>query len=206
MNPEMKHKEPPPLKPCGEEVNIPVPDRIEPQRICLDIFRNPWSRDPTGKPSRLQRPERASQLELRPRPAQGRQSSSRAPVVNKPPPFRPSPPAVMKLAEFIPPTGQDRFYHPYSPRPVRLRPRSITPPGHPESEEDDFTPQLEDCTVRSEVGDCDYQPEEEPQVEKEQEAPVRNWRIRNTKTKVVRHVASNELFRPEKAHRIIKRK
>ena len=140
------------------------------------------------------------------RPAQDRQSRSRIPVVNKQPPSRSSRPAVVKPSDFIPPTGKDRFYHPYSPRPVRLRQRSITPPGYPESEEDEFIPRLEDCTVRSEVGDCDYQPEEEPQVEKEQEPPVRNWRIRNTKTKAVRHVASSELFRPEKAHRIVNKK
>ena len=113
----------------------------------------------------------------------------------------------MKLADFVPPsTIMDGFYHPYSPRPARPQHRSITPPGYPESEEDDFIPRLEDCMVRSEVGDCDYQPEEEPSVERQQEAPVRNWRIRNTKTNAVRYVTSNDWFRPESAHRIVKRK
>ena len=60
--------------------------------------------------------------------------------------------------------------------------------------------------VRSEVGDCDYQPEEEPPVERQKKAPVRNRRIRNTKTNAVRYVASNDRFRPENAHRIVKRK
>ncbi|EFX78079.1 hypothetical protein DAPPUDRAFT_246653 [Daphnia pulex] len=138
MNPEMN--QPPPLEISGKEVNIPVPDRIEPQRIRLDNFRNPWSRDLTGKPSRLQRPERASQPDQRPRPAKDRPSRSRIPVVDKQPPSRSSRPAVVKPSDFIPPTGKDRFYHPYSPRPVRLRQRSITPPGYPESEEDEFIP------------------------------------------------------------------
>jgi len=114
----------------------------------------------------------------------------------------------VKLADFVPPsTSKDRFYHPYSPRPARPQHRSITPPGYPESEEDDFIPRLDVCMVRSEVGDSsDYQPEEEPPVERQHEAPVRNWRIRNTKPNAVRYVASNDRFRPENAHRIVKRK
>ncbi|EFX75889.1 hypothetical protein DAPPUDRAFT_322926 [Daphnia pulex] len=80
MNPEIN--QPPPLKPSGKEVNIPVPDRIEPQRIPLDNFRNPWSHDLAGKASRLQRQERTSQPDQRPRSAQVHQSRSRISVVN----------------------------------------------------------------------------------------------------------------------------
>jgi hypothetical protein len=41
---------------------------------------------------------------------------ARIPVVNKQPPSRSSRPAVVKPADFIPPTGKDRFYPSYSPR------------------------------------------------------------------------------------------
>ena len=59
--------------------------------------------------------------------------------------------------------------------------------------------------MRSEVGDCDYQPEDDPPAEREPVPPIRNWRIRNTKTKAVRYVDSEELFKPESAHRIVGR-
>jgi hypothetical protein len=179
-----------------EVVNIPSPDQIGPQRIRLDSFRNPWSRDLSG--NALQHPTRAIQRE-RPRRAKDRFGAfwQGTPVLANPPPCRSPPPAVIKLADFVPPsTSKDHFYHPYSPSPARPQQRSITPPGYPESEEDDFIPLLEDCTVRSEVGDCDHQPDDDPQAEREPEPTIRNWRIRNTKTKAVRYVDSNELFKP----------
>lgn len=189
-------KETPPLKLSGEVVNTPPPESTEQQRIRLDHFRNPWIRDLAGNASRLQRPERASQPE-QPRPVVGRLSKSRTAVFTERPPSH-SPPNVVKLADFVPPaTNKDRFYHPYSPRPTRPRQRSITPPGYPESEVDNYVPRLEDCTVRSEVSECEYQPQKEPPVEKEQEAPVRNWRVRNTKTNTVRYIDSNDLLQPE---------
>ena len=169
----------------------------------MDNFRNPWSRDLSG--NALQHPTPAIPRE-RPRLAKDRQGRSRTPVSVNPPPSRSPPPAVIKLADSVPPSAsKDRFYHPHSPRPARLRQRSTTPPGYPESEEDDFIPRLEDCTVRSEVGDCDYQPEDDPPAEREPVPPIRNWRIRNTKTKAVRYVDSEELFKPESAHRIVRR-
>ncbi len=37
--------------------------------------------------------------------------------------------------------------------------------------------------MRSEVGDCDYQPDDDPPAEREPVPPIRNWRIWNTKTR-----------------------
>ena len=141
----------------------------------MDNFRNPWSRDLSG--NALQHPTPAIPRE-RPRLAKDRQGRSRTPVLANPPSSRSPPPAVIKLADFAPPSAsKDRFYHPYSPRQARPHQRSITPPGYPESEEDNFIHRLEDCTVRSEVGDCDYEPDDDPPAEREPVPLIRNWRI-----------------------------
>lgn len=81
-----------------------------------------------------------------------------------------------RLANFISPPSPKklRFYRPYSPRPVEQLP---DPRGVPESEPDDFIPNLADCEVRSEVGETEEPSPAEP------EQPVRSWRIRNTRTR-----------------------
>ncbi|KZS02026.1 Uncharacterized protein APZ42_001093 [Daphnia magna] len=110
---------------------------------------------------------------------------SSAPI-NPPSPFRWS-----RLANFISPPSpkKPRFYRPYSPQPVEQLPDPQTPPGVPESEPDDFIPNLADCEVRSEVGETE---EPAPAVP---EQPVRSWKIRNTRTQIVRTVTSRQLFR-----------
>ncbi|KAI9551242.1 hypothetical protein GHT06_006729 [Daphnia sinensis] len=95
-----------------------------------------------------------------------------------------------RLADFISPPSpkKPRFYRPYSPRPVEQLPDPPTPPGVPESEPDDFIPNLADCEIRSEVGETEDPAPAEP------EQPVRSWRIRNTRTQIVRTVTSSQLF------------
>ena len=113
-----------------------------------------------------------------------------------------------RLADFVPPpTSRRVFYRPFdrSPSPREEPP---TPPGQPESEEDDFTPNLSDCEVRSEVGpsseDEASPPEPTPPAPPSQ--PRRLVRIRNIKTNKTRYIGLDQLFRPEPQDRIIRRK
>ncbi|KAI9551241.1 hypothetical protein GHT06_006728 [Daphnia sinensis] len=109
--------------------------------------------------------------------------------INPPSPF-PRWKAGPRLADFISPPSpkKPRFYRPYSPRPVEQLPDPPTPPGVPESEPDDVIPNLADCEIRSEVGETEDPAPAEP------EQPVRSWRIRNTRTQIVRTVTSSQLF------------
>ncbi|KAK4024843.1 hypothetical protein OUZ56_010337 [Daphnia magna] len=97
-----------------------------------------------------------------------------------------------RLVDFVSPPSakKPRFYRPYSPRPVEQLPDQPTPPGIPESEPDDFVPNHADWEVRSEVGETEVDP---AHVEPEQ--PAKSWRIRNTRTQIVRTVTSSQLFR-----------
>ncbi|KAK4006583.1 hypothetical protein OUZ56_011739 [Daphnia magna] len=78
-----------------------------------------------------------------------------------------------RLADFIYPSSpkKPRIYRQYSPRPVEQLPDPPTPSGVPESEPDDFIPNIPDCEVRSEVGET-----EETPAPAELEQPVRRWR------------------------------
>ena len=99
-----------------------------------------------------------------------------------------------RLADFIPPP-QEHTRHVRYREPIE-EPR--TPPGHPESEDDDWYPNLEECEVVDQVG---YDEEEaEPGVT--EPGPFRPdciVKIRNTRTGTSRHSTLKRLFRPDRA-------
>ena len=114
-----------------------------------------------------------------------------------------------RLPDFVPPPTLRRvFYRPYdrSPSPIEEPP---TPPGHPESEEDDFIPNLSDCEVRSEVGPSSEDEAPEPTLPPPPSPPSpprRLVRVRNVKTNKIRCIGLDQLFRPEPQDRIVRRK
>ncbi|KAI9562523.1 hypothetical protein GHT06_009971 [Daphnia sinensis] len=108
-----------------------------------------------------------------------------------------------RLPDFVPPpTFRRVFYRPYdrSPSPIEEPP---TPPGHPESEEDDFIPNLSDCEVRSEVGPSSEDEAPEPTPPSSSRILVR---VRNVKTNKTRCIGLDQLFRPESQDRIVRHK
>ncbi|EFX78457.1 hypothetical protein DAPPUDRAFT_246222 [Daphnia pulex] len=113
-----------------------------------------------------------------------------------------------RLADFVPPpTSRRVVYRPYDRWPSPEEPP--TPPGEPESEEEDFTPNLSDCEVRSEVGTSsdDEAPEPtSPPPPPPPSPPRRVVRITNTKTNKTRCVGLDQLFRPESQDKIVRRK
>ena len=99
-----------------------------------------------------------------------------------------------RLADFIPPPQEHT-------RLVRYRepieePR--TPPGQPESEDDDWSPNSEHCEVVDQVG---YDEEEAELVVPEPRSfrPDCIVKIRNTRTGRSRHSTLKRLFRPDRA-------
>ncbi|KAK4006773.1 hypothetical protein OUZ56_011931 [Daphnia magna] len=156
------------LRPPLEPISQPQAADPTPRRIRLDYFRSAGGRDTETPP---QPPE-----------------ALRAALVKSAQSRRKTEPRLADL--FSPPSQKKpRFYRPYSPRPVEQLPDPPTPPGVPESEPDDFVPNLSDCEVRSEVGETEVEP---AHVEPEQ--PANSWRIRNTRTQIVRTVTSSQLF------------
>ncbi|KAK4006703.1 hypothetical protein OUZ56_011862 [Daphnia magna] len=110
-----------------------------------------------------------------------------------------------RLVDFVPPlTSRRVFYRPFdrSPSPIEEPP---TPSGQPESEKEDFAPNLSDCEVRSEVGPSSE--DEAPPLEPTPPTPPRILvRIRNIKTNKTRFIGLDKLFRPEPQERIVRRK
>lgn len=113
-----------------------------------------------------------------------------------------------RLPDFVPPpTSRRVLYRPYDRWPSPEEPP--TPPGEPESEEEDFIPNLSDCEVRSEVGPSsdDEAPEPtSPPPPAPPSPPRRVVQIRNTKTNKTRCVGLDQLFRPESQDKIVRRK
>ncbi|EFX68104.1 hypothetical protein DAPPUDRAFT_260616 [Daphnia pulex] len=113
-----------------------------------------------------------------------------------------------RLADFVPPpTSRRVVYRPYDRWPSPEEPP--TPPGEPESEEEDFIPNLSDCEVRSGVGPSsdDEAPEPtSPPPPTPPSPPRRVVQIRNTKTNKTRCVDLDQLFRPESQDKIVRRK
>jgi hypothetical protein len=113
-----------------------------------------------------------------------------------------------RLPDFVPPpTSRRVVYRPYDRWPSPEEPP--TPPGEPESEEEDFIPNLSDCEVRSEVGPSsdDEAPEPtSPPPPTPPSPPRRVVQIRNTKTNKTRCVGLDQLFRPESQDKIVRRK
>ncbi|KZS03680.1 Uncharacterized protein APZ42_033525 [Daphnia magna] len=108
-------------------------------------------------------------------------------------------------ANFVPPPTLRRvFYRPFdrSQSPIE---EPSTPTGQPESEKEDFTPNLSDCEVRSEVGPSseDEAPPPEPTPPT---PPQRLVRIRNIKTNKTRYIGLDQLFCLEPQYRIVRRK
>ncbi|KAK4027573.1 hypothetical protein OUZ56_016615 [Daphnia magna] len=163
------HSEPSQLRPPLEPISQPQAADPTPRRIRLDYFRSSGGRDTDTPP---QPPE-----------------ALRGTLVKSTQSRRKTGP---RLANFVSPPSPRKplFYRPYSPRPVEQLPDPPTPPGVPESEPDDFVPNLADCEVRSEVGETEVEP---AHVEPEQ--PAKSWRIQNTRTQIVRTVTSSQLFR-----------
>jgi hypothetical protein len=98
-----------------------------------------------------------------------------------------------RLPDFVPPPTFRRFHCPYdrSPSPIDDPP---TPPGHPESEEDDFIPNLSDCEVRSEVGTFSEDDSPEPTPLLVPPSPPRKLvRVRNIKSNKTRCVGLKEI-------------
>jgi hypothetical protein len=100
-----------------------------------------------------------------------------------------------RLPDFVPPpTSRRVVYRPYDRWPSPEEPP--TPPGEPESEEEDFIPNLSDCEVRSQVGSFsdDEAPEPtSPPPPTPPSPPRRVVKIRNTKTNKTRCVGLDQL-------------
>ena len=98
-----------------------------------------------------------------------------------------------RLPDFVPP-----FTHPHT-RHVRYRDDRIeeprTPPGQPESEEDDCVPNLEECHVIDEIGYEEEENETEPKPGSSQSNRI--VKIRNVKTGKSRQADLRDLFRPD---------
>ncbi|KZS08170.1 Uncharacterized protein APZ42_027971 [Daphnia magna] len=139
---------PSPFRPSVEPIAPLQATNPTPSRIRLDYFR-----PATGREIDIQPPEPPEAL----RAALAESTQSR---------WKTGP----RLADFIslPSPKKPRFYRPYSPRPVEQLPDPQTPPGVPESEPDDFIPNLADCEVRREVGETEEPAPAEP------EQPVRS--------------------------------
>jgi hypothetical protein len=101
------------------------------------------------------------------------------------------------------------FFHPYDRPPSPPIEEPPTPPGHPESEEEDFIPSLSDCEVRSEVGPSseDEAPEPTPPPPQAPPSPPRRLvQVRNVLTNKRRRVDLDQLFRPDPQDCIVRRK
>ncbi len=113
-----------------------------------------------------------------------------------------------RLPDFVPsPTSSCVLYRPYDRWPSSEEPP--TPPGEPESEEEDFIPNLSDCEVRSEVGSSSEGEAPEPTSPPTPDPPLpprRVVQIRNTKTNKTRCVGLDQLFRPSSQDKILRRK
>jgi hypothetical protein len=113
------------------------------------------------------------------------------------------------LPDFVPPPISRRvLYRPHYRwrSPTKWSP---TPPGEPESEVEDFIPDLSDFEVRSEVGHSseDEAPELTVPPPPAPTSPLRRVvRIRKTKTNKTRCVVLDKLFRSEPQGRIARRK
>ncbi|KAK4006577.1 hypothetical protein OUZ56_011743 [Daphnia magna] len=158
--PSVSDSQPGQLRPPLEPISQPQAADPTQRRIRLDYFRSAGGRD-TDTPPQPPEALRAALVKS----AQSRRKTG------------------PRLVDFVSPPSpkKPRFYRPYSPRPVEQLPDPPTPPGVPESELDDFVPNLDDCEVRSEVGETEVEP---AHVEPEQ--PAKTWRIRNTRTQIVR--------------------
>ncbi|KZS18169.1 Uncharacterized protein APZ42_015730 [Daphnia magna] len=147
----------PPVQP------IPQPQAVDPtpHRLRLDYFHSAAGRDIDTYIKPPQPPEalRVDSVE-----------SAQSRLKNGP-----------RQADFISPPSPKKplFYRSYSTRPVEHLSDPPTPPGVPESEPEEFIPNIADCEVRSEVGKL-----EETPASAEPEQPARSWRIQNTRTQI----------------------
>jgi hypothetical protein len=82
--------------------------------------------------------------------------------------------------------------------------QQTTPPGHPESEDDDFIPSVShaDCKIIDEVGPS-FEEEAPPPPPAVAGPSVRVMGIRNKKTNTTRYAELDQLFRPGPQDRII---
>ena len=115
-----------------------------------------------------------------------------------------------QLPVVVPPIAQRRysFLPPSVSRPPEPIVQPATPPGHPESEDDDFFPSLShpDCKIIDEVGPSSSEEEAPPPPPVAARPPARVVRIRNKKTNTTRYAELDQLFRPSPQDRIVRHK
>ncbi|KAK4007020.1 hypothetical protein OUZ56_012175 [Daphnia magna] len=109
-----------------------------------------------------------------------------------------------RLADFVLPSNHRKVtfrpFEQWPPTPIAEPP---TPPGQPESDEDNFIPNLSDCEVISDVG-----PSSEDDIPSPEPAPTppptRLIRVRNAKTNETRYLGLSQLLRTSPRHRIVR--
>jgi len=115
-----------------------------------------------------------------------------------------------QLPVSVPPIAQRRysFLPPSVSRPPEPIVQPATPPGHPESEDDDFFPSLShpDCKIIDEVGPSSSEEEAPPPSPVAARPSARVVRIRNKKTNTTRYAELDQLFRPSPQDRIVRHK
>ncbi|KZS01924.1 Uncharacterized protein APZ42_001249, partial [Daphnia magna] len=109
-----------------------------------------------------------------------------------------------RLADFVLPSNHRKLtFRPFEQWPPTSIAEPPTPPGQPESDEDNFIPNLSDCEVISEVG-----PSSEDDIPSPEPAPTppptRLIRVRNTKTNETRYLGLSQLFRTGPRDRIVR--
>ncbi|KZR99203.1 Uncharacterized protein APZ42_005032, partial [Daphnia magna] len=109
-----------------------------------------------------------------------------------------------RLADFVLPSNHRKVtFRPFEQWPPTPIVEPPTPPGQPESDEDNFIPNLSDCEVISEVG-----PSSEDDIPSPEPAPTppptRLIRVRNTKTNETRYLGLSQLFRTGPRDRIVR--